>query len=90
MLNHAGLKLNPAFIKRNIENIEIFTDQLNELLKNLINNLKKRDFINYLGTYIDKNLNWDYRIKHVSNRIAKNTGIINKLRYYLDLKTLNS
>ena len=39
-MNHAGLKLNPAFIKRNIENIEIFTDQLNELLKNLINNLK--------------------------------------------------
>ena len=27
-------------------------------------------------------------IKHVNNEIAENTGIINKLRYYLDLKTL--
>ena len=28
------------------------------------------------------------QIKHVNKKIAKNTGIINKLRYYLDLKTL--
>ena len=53
-----------------------------------IKNIEKRDFIKYLGIYIDKNLNWDYQIKHVNNKIAKNTRIINKLRYYLDLKTL--
>ena len=53
-----------------------------------IKNIEKRDFIKYFGIYIDKNLNWDYQIKHVNNKIAKNTGIINKLRYYLDLKTL--
>ena len=58
-----------------------------------IKNNEKRDFIKYLGVYIDKNLNWDHQIKHVNkkmakntgiiNKIAKNTGIINKLRYYL-------
>ena len=53
-----------------------------------IKNIEKRDFIKYLGIYIYKNLNWDYQIKRVNNKIAKNTGIINKLRYYLDLKTL--
>ena len=51
-----------------------------------IKNIEKRDFIKYLGIYIYKNLNWDYQIER--NKIAKNTGIINKLRYYLDLKTL--
>ena len=38
--------------------------------------------------YIDKNLTWDQHICHVSNKLAKNTGIINKLRYYVDLKML--
>ena len=41
-----------------------------------------------LGTYIDNNLNWEYQIKHVNSKIAKNTGIMNKLRYYIDLKML--
>ena len=27
-----------------------------------INNIETRDFIKYLGIYIDKNLNWDYQI----------------------------
>jgi hypothetical protein len=46
--------------------------------------LKKK----YLGIYIDNNLNWEYQIKHVNSKIAKNTGIMNKLRYYIDLKML--
>ena len=33
-----------------------------------IKNIEKRDFIKYLGIYIDKNLNWDYQIKHVDNK----------------------
>ena len=53
-----------------------------------IKNIVKRDFIKYLGIYIDNNLNWEYQIKHVNSKIAKNTGIISKLRYYIDLKML--
>ena len=33
-----------------------------------IKNIEKRDFIKYLGIYIDKNLNWDNQIKHVDNK----------------------
>ena len=54
MLNHAGLKLNLAFIQKKIvigciyrhpkANIEIFTDQLNELLRDL-NHQKCQFFI---------------------------------------------
>jgi hypothetical protein len=33
--------------------------------------LKKK----YLGIYIDNNLNWEYQVKHVNSKIAKNTGI---------------
>ena len=38
--------------------------------------------------YLDEYLNWDHQIKHVNVKINKNYGIINKLRYYVDLKML--
>ena len=38
--------------------------------------------------FIDKQLSWGAHIQHVNNRVAKNIGIINKLRYYLDLTTM--
>ena len=69
-------------------NFMLITNSNKKIRDIQIKNIEKRDFIKYLGIYIDKNLNWDYQIKHVNNKIAKNTGIINKLRYYLDLKTL--
>lgn len=51
--------------------------------------MNKKTHIRYLGIYIDEQLNWETQIKHVSNKIAKNLGIILKLRYYTNLKTLN-
>jgi hypothetical protein len=61
----------------------------NKKVRNIrIKNIVKRDFIKYLGIYTDNNLNWEYQIKHVNSKIAKNTGIMNKLRYYIDLKML--
>lgn len=41
-----------------------------------------------IGVFIDKHLSWGAHIKHVNNRVAKNIGIINKLRYYQELKTM--
>jgi hypothetical protein len=38
--------------------------------------------------YLDEYLNWDHQFKHVNVKINKNYGIINKLRYYVDLKVL--
>ena len=53
-----------------------------------IENVTQTDYIKYLGIYIDKYISWDQYINHVKNKIAKNTGIINKLRNYLDIKML--
>ena len=53
-----------------------------------IHDIEQKDFIKYLGIYIDKHLKWEQQIKHVKSKISKNTGIINKLRFYIDLNTL--
>lgn len=53
-----------------------------------IANIEQKDNIKYLGIYLDEHLNWEYQIKHINNKIAKNIGIIYKLRYYLDFNML--
>ena len=53
-----------------------------------INGIKRSNCIKYLGIYIDEHLSWDSQITHINNKIAKNIGIIDKLRYYLNLHML--
>ena len=53
-----------------------------------ISNIEQKGFIKYLGIFLDDHINWKQQIKHVNNKIAKNIGIIYKLRHYLDLKML--
>ena len=53
-----------------------------------IQNIERKKQIKYLGVYIDQNLNWEPEIQHINNKLGKNIGIINKLRYYVDLHTL--
>jgi hypothetical protein len=53
-----------------------------------LSNIEEKLCIKYLGAYIDNKLNWKYQIKHVQSKIAKNLGILKKLRYYTDLKIL--
>ena len=53
-----------------------------------IEKITQTDYIKYQGIYIDKYISWDQHINHVKNKIAKNTGIINKLRNYLDISML--
>jgi hypothetical protein len=53
-----------------------------------IPNINHKQHIKYLGIYIDEHLNWHTHIAHVSNKIAKNIGILYKLRYYLEFKML--
>ena len=50
-----------------------------------IGNIEQTEYIKYLGTYIDEDITWEQRITHVKTKTAKNTGIITKLRYHLDL-----
>ena len=50
--------------------------------------IEQKSYIKYLGVYIDDHLNWNAQIIHINNKISKNIGIINKLRHYLDLKSI--
>ena len=53
-----------------------------------VNDIKIQSQIKYLGAYIDQHLNWGPQIKHINNKLAKNIGIITKLRHYVNLHTL--
>ena len=53
-----------------------------------INHIELKSQIKYLGVYIDRNLHWGPQIQHINNKLVKNTGIIKKLRHFVDLDTL--
>ena len=44
--------------------------------------------IKYLGVFIDNHLKWEPHIKHINNKLTKNIGILNKLRFYTSVDTL--
>ena len=57
-----------------------------------IPNIAHKTQMKYLpvGIYIDQNLQWRSQTQHTNNKLAKNIAIINKLRYFVDLHTLNT
>ena len=50
--------------------------------------LERKNCIKYLGVMIDDSICWKHHIAYVCSRIARNTGIISKLRHYLSIKQL--
>ena len=50
-----------------------------------IKNVGRKSFVKYLGVYIDEHLNGEPQIQCVSNRQAKNIGILQKVWKYVDL-----
>ncbi len=50
-----------------------------------IRHIEEKSHIKYLDInyYIDNNFKWTQQIKHVKSKIAKNTGVLNNLRYYV-------
>lgn len=42
----------------------------------------------YRGIYIDSNLNWKSHINYIAKKVKRSIGILSKLRYYLNSKTL--
>jgi hypothetical protein len=68
----------------------VITSQKKKIRNIRTRNFEQKDYIKCLGIYILISilLAWDYQIKYVNSKLAKNIGIINKLRHYVDLKTL--
>ena len=53
------------------------------------NNITIKSQIKYLGVYMDQNLRCcGPQIRHINNKLAKNIGIIAKLRHYVNLHTM--
>ena len=50
--------------------------------------IERKKKIKYLGVFIDERLQRDAQLKHVQNKIAKNTGVINKLRHFVSIHML--
>ena len=42
----------------------------------------------FLGVYVDQKLNWKNHIDHISKKISSNLGVINKIKYKLNSKSL--
>jgi hypothetical protein len=50
--------------------------------------IERKKKIKYLGVFIDEHLQWDEQLQHIQNKIAKNTGVINKLRHFVSIQML--
>ena len=67
---HQHIKSNPDVVWRSI---------LSSIHKNLI----FREYVNYLGVLIDKNLNWSYHQEKLATNLRQTNGVLSKIRYYL-------
>ena len=50
--------------------------------------IKQIKSIKYLGIYIDENLNWSCHIQHLSLQLARYSGLLYRIRSFLDWNTL--
>ena len=47
-----------------------------------------KEYVKYLGVYIDADLSWKYHIEHISQKVSECVGIIAKLRHFVPRQTL--
>ena len=50
--------------------------------------IKEKEFIKYLGVFIDSTLSWKHQISNISKKISRSIGIKYKLRPFLPLKIM--
>ena len=41
------------------------------------------DVMKFLGVYFDENLKFDHHIDHISSKMSRSLGVLNKVRYYI-------
>jgi len=56
----------------------------------LINGIKieRVRYVKFLGVYIDEYLRWDEHIQQITSKVAKNVGIVNKVKSLITSKLL--
>ena len=50
--------------------------------------LERKEFVKYLGIFIDQNLTWKHHIDHVALKISRYVGLLSKLRHPFPTHTL--
>ena len=71
----------PKGKKCNTENIKINING---------NEIKRVNFTKFLGIYIDEHLSWAQHIEFLSKKIARNVGILSKLKHFLPMYIMNT
>ena len=63
---------------------------IDDNFKLIINNsaLIRASSVKYLGLHIDEYLNWSVHLKHLSNQLARYSGIFYRLRDFVNVETL--
>ena len=54
------------------------------------NKIKQVKFTKFLGIYIDEHLSWKIHINNLSQKMARNVRMLNKLKYFLPLYTMKT
>ena len=49
--------------------------------------LEIKEYVKYLGVYIDADFSWKHHIEHISGQISKCVGFIGKLRHFFPRQT---
>ena len=52
--------------------------------------LEMKEYVKYLGVYIEADLSWKHHIEHISGKISKRVGVIAKLRHFVSVQTVLS
>ena len=63
-----------------------FPTSLNIIMGDTI--LERVRSIKYLGVIFDENFRWHEHVAYLSKKLSCSTGVLSKLRYYTDIKTL--
>ena len=66
----------------------ISSPQKTNKIKLDLHNIEEKNYIKYLGIYIDNNLNQAPHIQHITSKISKNLRILFRLRFFLTLNAL--
>ena len=48
------------------------------------------NFTNFLGIYIDEHLSWAQHTEFLSKKIARNVGILSKLKHFIPMYIMNT
>ena len=66
---------------------------INEQMTNICINgspIDRQASVKFLGVVLDENLNFKNHIQHLCDKIAKNTGVLNRMKYSVPSKLLNN